>query len=67
VQAAGSFCVFGDLAHYVVRISSLSIKRNWQLPNFVENGLALYTGLMRCDAKVFDPAGDALRHATLHS
>jgi len=59
-QAAGSFCVFGNLAHYLVRVSQLSIRRNWQLPNYVENGLALYTGLMRCDAKVLDPTAGSV-------
>jgi len=59
-QAAGSFCVFGDLAHYVVRVSQLSIRRNWQLPGFVENGLALHTGLLRCDAKLIDPSAGAV-------
>jgi HK97 family phage major capsid protein len=52
---AGSFCVFGDLSHMFVRVSRMVLQRQWQLPGYVENGMALYTGLMRADAKVFDP------------
>ena len=54
-QANGSFCVFGDLAHLFVRVSKMVVKRQWQLPGYVENGMALYTGIMRADSKVFDP------------
>jgi HK97 family phage major capsid protein len=56
-QADGSFCVFGDLSYMFVRVSKLVIKRQWQVPGYVENGVALYTGIMRADAKVFDPTG----------
>jgi HK97 family phage major capsid protein len=52
---AGTFCVFGDLSHMFVRVSRMILQRQWQLPGYVENGMALYTGLMRADAKVFDP------------
>ncbi len=55
IQAPGSFCVFGDLSHVFVRVSRLSVQRLWQLPGYVENGMALYKGVMRADAKVFDP------------
>jgi|SRR5208282_1330846 len=54
-QAAGSFCVFGDLSHVFVRVSRLSVQRVWQLPGYVEYGKVLYKGIMRADAKVFDP------------
>lgn len=56
-QQAGSFCVFGDLEHYFVRVSKMSIARKSQLPGYIEFGTALYTGIMRADAKVFDPTG----------
>jgi len=68
-QLPGSFCVFGDLEHYFVRVSKLAIRRQWQLPGYVENGMALYTGIMRADAKVFDPTGGSnapIVSATLH-
>jgi HK97 family phage major capsid protein len=55
-QADGSFCVFGDFAKYFVRTSKMTLTRKWQLPGYVEFGLALYTGIMRVDAKVFDPS-----------
>ncbi len=69
-QAAGSFCVFGDLSHMYVRVSKTVVTRQWQLPGYVENGMALYTGIMRADAKVFDPtSGNSvpLVSASLHS
>jgi HK97 family phage major capsid protein len=59
-QAEGSFCVFGDLSHYFVRVSKMIVKRQWQLPGYVENGMALYTGIMRADAKVFDPTSGSV-------
>jgi HK97 family phage major capsid protein len=65
----GSFCVFGDLSHIFVRVSKLVIKRQWELPGYVEYGMALYTGIMRADAKVFDPTGGVtppIVCATLH-
>jgi HK97 family phage major capsid protein len=68
-QAAGSFCVFGDLSHLFVRVSKMVVSRQWQLPGYVENGMALYTGMMRADAKVFDPTGGTvspLVSASLH-
>ena len=55
VQAAGSFCVFGDLSHMFVRVSKMIMHRSWQASGYVEYGKALYTGYMRADAKVFDP------------
>jgi HK97 family phage major capsid protein len=69
-QAAGSFCVFGDLSHLYVRISKMVVKRQWQLPGYVEKGQALYTGIMRADAKLVDPTGGVtppIVCASLHS
>jgi HK97 family phage major capsid protein len=68
-QAAGSYCVFGNLAQFYVRVSRLIINRAWQLPGYVEYGKALYTGIMRADATVFDPTGGSvppLVTASLH-
>jgi HK97 family phage major capsid protein len=49
--------VFGDLSHYVVRINKLAVRRSTQAEGFIEKGLALYTGIIRTDAKVIDPTG----------
>lgn len=59
-QLAGSFCAFGDLAHLFVRVSKLAIKRSWQAPGYVDLGKALYTGIMRADAKVIDPTSGSV-------
>jgi HK97 family phage major capsid protein len=69
-QANGSFCVFGDLAHYFARVSKMVVKRQWQLPGYVENGMALYTGIMRADGRVYDPTSGSsapIVYANLHS
>jgi HK97 family phage major capsid protein len=69
-QAAGSFCAFGDLSHMYVRVSRLSVSRSTQAAGYAENGKALYRGLMRADAKVFDPSSGAtppIVTAALHS
>ena len=54
-QAAGSFCAFGDLSHLFVRVSRLTVSRSTQAQGYAEYGKALYRGIMRADAKVFDP------------
>ncbi len=51
------YIVFGDLAHYFVRVSRMTLTRNTQAANAIEYGKALYTGRMRADAQVFDPSG----------
>jgi HK97 family phage major capsid protein len=53
---AGTFCVFGDLSHMFVRVSKMILHRSWQAQGYVERGQALYSGYLRCDAKVFDPS-----------
>jgi len=53
---AGTFCVFGDLSHMFVRVSKMILHRSWQAQGYVEQGKALYSGYLRCDAKVFDPS-----------
>lgn len=47
--------VFGDLSHYVVRTSQITIMRRTDLPGYAEFGKALYTARMRADGKVHDP------------
>jgi HK97 family phage major capsid protein len=59
-QAAGSFCVFGDLSHYTVHVSTMYLRRRLQLPGYVENAKALFTGLLMADAAVQDPTDGAL-------
>lgn len=51
--------VFGDLSHYKVRTSQVTITRNIQAPGYIEYGKALYTARMRADAKVADPTSGA--------
>lgn len=48
--------IFGDLSHYFVRVSGMSLVRATQLPGGVEYGKAFYTARMRADAKVLDPS-----------
>jgi HK97 family phage major capsid protein len=52
--------VFGDLSHFYVHVSQMHLRRNWQLPGYVEYGKALYTGLMRADSVVHDPTNGAM-------
>ena len=47
--------VFGDLSYYNVHVSAMLLRRRTQLPGYVEAAQALYTGLMRADAKLMDP------------
>jgi HK97 family phage major capsid protein len=65
-----NYIVFGDLSHYVVRLSGLSLVRVLQSQNAIEFGKALYTGRMRADAKVFDPSNGSVPpivYATVHA
>lgn len=62
--------VFGDLEHYVVRVSRMSLIRSLQQAGMVEYGAAAYLGRMRADAKVLDPGSStspSIVYATLHS
>lgn len=69
-QAPGSFCVFGDLSHYVVHCSTMFLRRNLQATGYVEAGKALYTGLQMVDGILFDPSASgapSVVAAALHS
>jgi HK97 family phage major capsid protein len=70
-SAAGSKgIVLADLSHYVVRVSkdSVQVRRNFQAPGFVENGIALYYSLMRADAELVAPGtSKPAVYATLHA
>jgi HK97 family phage major capsid protein len=69
-QAAGSFCVFGDLSYFVVHASSTYMRRRINTPGYIEYGKALYTGLQMVDAIVHDPTDGGLPPivtARLHS
>jgi len=51
--------VFGDLSHFFVRLSAMTIQRNWQVGGTagnVERGEAIYHGRQRADSVVFDPS-----------
>lgn len=49
--------IFGDLSYYNVHLSAMLLRRRTQAPGYVERAKALYTGLMRADAKLVDPTG----------
>lgn len=68
--AGGKGIIFGDLAYYVVRVSSMIVSKRTQAPGYVEYGQALYVSHMRADAKVIDPTGGSkppIVSAMLHS
>jgi HK97 family phage major capsid protein len=72
-SAAGSKgIVFGDLGHFVVRLSGMEIARTTQTigAGSATYGEASYKGRMRADSAVFDPSGGAtppIVYATLHA
>jgi len=47
--------VFGDLSHFTVRCTPLSIQRATELPGMAEAAQALYIGRMRVDSSLIDP------------
>ena len=60
--------VFGDLSYYVVRVSAPVMRRTVETPAAdVTKGEAMYVSLLRADAKVVDPASNAVLFATLHA
>lgn len=70
MDSSGHAIIFGDLSHFMVRVSRLSIKRSTQAPGYIDKGQALYTGIMRADAVVFDPTSGSkppIVFAGLHS
>jgi HK97 family phage major capsid protein len=69
-QTAGSFCVFGDLSHYIVHSSTMYMRRRINTPGYIEYGKSLFTGLLMADAVVHDPTDGSLPpivSARLHS
>jgi HK97 family phage major capsid protein len=58
-QAAGSFCVFGDLSHYVVHASAVLQRRFTQSPGLIEYGKVRFHSLVLVDAVVNDPTDGA--------
>ncbi|PYX08163.1 MAG: phage major capsid protein [Acidobacteria bacterium] len=58
-QHAGSFCVFGDLSHYVVHKSSILMRRFTNGVGLIEYGKCRYHGLMQVDAALLDPTAGA--------
>jgi HK97 family phage major capsid protein len=58
-QKAGSFCVFGDLSHYVVHASAVLQRRFTQSPGLIEYGKVRFHSLILVDAVVNDPTSGA--------
>jgi HK97 family phage major capsid protein len=58
-QAAGSFCVFGDLSHYVVHASAVLQRRFTQSPGLIEFGKVRFHSLILVDAVLNDPTSGA--------
>jgi HK97 family phage major capsid protein len=58
-QAAGSFCVFGDLSKYVVHASAVFQRRFTQTPGLVEAGLIRLHSQQLIDAVVVNPSPSA--------
>lgn len=70
VGASNKTVVFGDLAHYMVRLSAIQMTRSMQAPGYVDKGKGLYTCLARADAQVLDPTGGQtppIVYATQHA
>jgi HK97 family phage major capsid protein len=55
--------IFGDMSHYVVRVSAPLIQRSIEGVGMVETGIAQYRGLIRADAKLVDPSGNAVQYS----
>lgn len=49
--------IFGDLSHYVVRLTDLRVRRNIET-TYITSAQALYTSLIRCDANLIAPGAD---------
>jgi len=58
-QAPGSFCVFGDLSHYVVHASAVLQRRFTQSPGLIEFGKVRFHSLILVDAVLNDPTSGA--------
>lgn len=58
-QAAGSFCIFGDLSHYVVHASAVLQRRFTQSPGLIEFGKVRFHSLILVDAVLNDPTSGA--------
>ncbi len=58
-QAAGSFCVFGALDHYIVHASSVLQRRFTQSPGLIEYGKVRFHSLILVDAVLNDPTSGA--------
>ena len=55
-QAAGSFCVFGDLSKYVIHASAVLQRRFTQTPGLVEAGMVRFHSQQLIDAVVCNPS-----------
>lgn len=68
--------VFGDLSHFIVRLSALYFRKAWQAQYGVNSGQAMHVSRMRADSVVFDPAilgspvdtsGAPIQYSTIHA
>lgn len=70
-QAAGSFCVFGDLSKFVVTVKQPTLRRSLNDGTVgAEYGEALYSSMCSADSKIIDPTGGVtppIVTARLHS
>jgi HK97 family phage major capsid protein len=55
-QAAGSFCVFGDISKFVVHASAVLQRRFTQTPGLIEAGLVRFHSQQLIDAVVCNPS-----------
>jgi HK97 family phage major capsid protein len=55
-QAAGSFCVFGDLSKYVIHASAVLQRRFTQTPGLIEAGMVRFHSQQLIDAVVCNPS-----------
>jgi HK97 family phage major capsid protein len=68
-QAAGSFCVFGDLSKYVIHASAVLQRRFTQTPGLIEAGMVRFHSQQLIDAVVCNPSPNgtpAIVTARLH-
>jgi HK97 family phage major capsid protein len=70
--SAGSKAVlFGDFGQYAVRIArdTVQVRRSYESIGLAEQGIALYTAMMRVDATLITVGGDVnpVVYGTLHS
>jgi HK97 family phage major capsid protein len=66
-QAAGSFCLFGDLSTFHVHRSTMLLRRLTQVPGLIDDGKCRYQSLLRVDSRLHDSSAGAVVSARLHA